>query len=207
MQLTAKTRTTLGKKNKYLRMNNELPGVIYSKDIGSISVTFPIGNFKKVYETSGRSTIIDISLDNEKSLKGLIEEIQVNPRKNEYSHVSVRAVNLNEEITAFVAFELFGESQAVKIDKGILLNITNEIEIRCLPEKLPQSIKVDISPLEKIGNTISINSIQLPEGVSLVHQGDINLIIASVIAPKEDIAKSNQADTTTTATTTGSTEK
>ncbi|MEC7080344.1 MAG: 50S ribosomal protein L25, partial [Pseudomonadota bacterium] len=62
----------------------------------------------------------------------------------------------------------------------------NEIEISCLPSKLPEYIEVDMLEVE-VGQTLHISDIALPEGVTSValsHGEDSDLSIAQVQAPR-----------------------
>ena len=60
-----------------------------------------------------------------------------------------------------------GEAVGVKSFGGLLEQLVREISIKCLPQDLPEVIKVDVSAL-KIGDSIHIKDVVLPEGVTAV---------------------------------------
>lgn len=79
-----------------------------------------------------------------------------------------------------------GEPIGVKRDAGILQHTLREIEIECLPDKIPGKIEIDISKLE-IGQSIHVRDLRFEEGVKvLTDPGDV---IVTVIAPiAEEVA-------------------
>lgn len=191
-KLKANKRELLGKKTKKLRSKGVIPGVVYSSNTPSENIELNLKDFEKLFNQAGHSTLIDINFDNIE-FKGLIDEVQTNPRTGKVSHVMINKVNLKEEITAEVPVELIGESPAVKIEKGVIVTALNEISIKCLPTDLPSKIEIDISILQAIGDSISVGQIQLPKGVKLVHEEDLENTVITVTAPQkeeiEEVAK------------------
>lgn len=88
----------------------------------------------------------------------------------------------------------------VKIGGGSIRKTLNEIEVSCLPSKLPEYIEVDMLEVD-LGTTVHLSDITLPEGVSSValsHGEDSDLSVAQVVAPRgsdEDAAPEAADDT------------
>jgi large subunit ribosomal protein L25 len=77
-------------------------------------------------------------------------------------------------------------SHGVKTQGGIVQHQETDIEVQCLPSKIPEYIEVDMLKVE-IGQIIHLSDITLPEGVSSVALAlgeDHDLAVASIIAPK-----------------------
>jgi large subunit ribosomal protein L25 len=68
----------------------------------------------------------------------------------------------------------------VKRDKGILQSLRREIEVECLPDKIPGHIKIDISGLE-IGQSLHVGALKLGEDVKILTES--SEVIANIIAP------------------------
>jgi large subunit ribosomal protein L25 len=64
---------------------------------------------------------------------------------------------------------------------GILEFSAREVEVKCLPTSIPDKIEVDISAM-KVGDTIHISDLKLPEGVVLME--DPEGVVMTVVAPK-----------------------
>jgi large subunit ribosomal protein L25 len=100
-------------------------------------------------------------------------------------HVDFQAVSLTEKIRTSVSIELFGSSPAVKDLNGLVFLNLDELEIECLPQDLPEMVRVDISGLATIGSSIHVRDINLGSAITVFD--DPNVIIAVVnLAGKEE---------------------
>ena len=82
-----------------------------------------------------------------------------------------------------------GEEDApgVKVENGIMSHSMTSVDISCLGSDLPEYISVDVSNLG-MGDSVSLGEVQMPEGVefaSTVQESDLELPVASVLAPKK----------------------
>ena len=77
-----------------------------------------------------------------------------------------------------------GEPIGVKRDGGLLQHVIREIEIECLPDKLPEHVKVDISKLE-IGQSFHVSGIDLGEDVKILTDPDE--VIVNIVAPAVEV--------------------
>jgi large subunit ribosomal protein L25 len=63
---------------------------------------------------------------------------------------------------------------------GILQHALDELEVRCLPDAIPERIDVDISALD-IGDSIHVHELVVPEGVEV--EVDADRTVCSVVPP------------------------
>ena len=89
-------------------------------------------------------------------------------------------VTLTKKMKFSIPVVTVGESSGEKAG-GILEHILREVEVECLPDKMPESIEVDVSNLE-IGDSVHVRDIRSPEGVEIITEGD--RVAISVIAPR-----------------------
>jgi large subunit ribosomal protein L25 len=59
-----------------------------------------------------------------------------------------------------------------------------QVEISCLPTKIPEFIVVDVSGLH-VGQTVHLKELTLPEGVKAVSQEDLALVTVTVVKEEE----------------------
>lgn len=161
MKLVAQKRAILGKKVKTLRQQEKLPGAVFGKETGSIPITLAREEFEKVFAEVGESTLVDVEIEGQKPLKVLISGVDVDPVSREILHANLQAVSLKDKISTQVPVEIVGEPPIVKSGQGILLTLLDEIEIACLPQDLPSEIKVDVSQLTKIGQSVTVGDLSL----------------------------------------------
>jgi large subunit ribosomal protein L25 len=73
-----------------------------------------------------------------------------------------------------------GEPIGVKRDKGILQHSLREIEVECLPDRIPGHIEVDVSEM-LTGHSVHVSDLVIPEEVKVLT--DPSEVIATLTAP------------------------
>ena len=176
--LIAQKRTILGRKVKTLRREGLIPAHVFGHKIKTEHVQVKIADFKKVYEQVGETGIIDLAVDGQKK-PVLIRNVQIHPVTDSLLHIDFYQVNLLEKVKVDVPVEIVGEALAVEKKVGVLLTPVSEIEIEALPADLPESIEVDVSKLENIGDEIRVKDLKINRTKIDVLQ-DEELVIASI---------------------------
>ena len=120
-----------------------------------------------------------------------MKDLQRHPAKKIIMHADFLRVDKNQEIVVQVPLHFINEDTCVgvKMQSGRISHQANEIEIRCLPDSLPEFIEVDMAEIE-VGQVVHLSDIKLPEGVvsvalSLGEEHDLS--IASIAAPKAEV--------------------
>ena len=150
MQLKASVRPTSGKRSRQLHREGKLAAVVYGHDTKPTSLVLDRMEFQKVFIKSGRTHLVDLVVDGERTEKVLVREIQTHPRRLGPIHVDFYQVNLEEKITVEVPVHLSGESAAVKRGDADVLQPVHALRVECLPSDIPEAFEVDITPLEEI---------------------------------------------------------
>ena len=157
-----------------------MPAVLYR---GGSSVPIKI-NSKELsgfmHATAGEQVMVDIEFSDGERRLALMKDYQVDPIKGELLHTDFFEVSLTEEIKVTVHVTTTGEPIGVKRDGGLLQHGTREIEIQCLPDRVPGHIEVDVSLLET-GKSIHVSDLPLGEGIKVLT--DAGELIATVTAP------------------------
>ena len=66
MQIQAKKRETLGKKNKYIRRGGEIPAVVFGKGMESVNISMDYNTFEKTFRQAGETDLLDVVTDKDK---------------------------------------------------------------------------------------------------------------------------------------------
>lgn len=151
-------RNLLGKKVKQLRRELVVPGNVYGVNSESQAVKFDQADFEDLYERIGETSvvylkIVDQEKDQEKEYPVLIDEVQLEPVDGQPLHVSFKEVDLTKKIEAEVPLEIIGEFD---VAEAVMVQTRNNIEVRALPNDLPDKFVVDVSILEEIGQMITL---------------------------------------------------
>lgn len=175
-----------GASRRLRRLAAMVPGIIYGGQTPPMMISIEAKLLNKLLENEAfYSHILTIDVDGQAE-KAVIKDLQRHPFKPTLLHVDFQRITGNEKISMHVPLHFIGEEIApgVKVDKGIVTHMATEIEVRCLPDFLPEFIEVNLSQL-KAGESIHISDLKLPEQVEsteLLHGND--LALASIHLPR-----------------------
>ncbi|HEY1421527.1 MAG TPA: 50S ribosomal protein L25 [Candidatus Dormibacteraeota bacterium] len=196
MQLKASTRELLGKRTRRLHRQGKLAAVVYGHNTSATPLELDRLEFQKVFLKSGRTHLVDLVVDGDRTEKVLVREIQTHPRRLGPIHVDFYQVNLQEKIEVQVPVHLVGESAAVKRGDADILQPLHSLRVECLPSDIPESFEVDISPLEEIEQELRVTDISVPKGVTVLQDPE-DLVIK--IVPKREMKVEEEVPSAETA--------
>ena len=159
-----------------------LPSVVYHSGESASPVLISTREFMRLGAMARKSQIFTLksNIENLNGKSAIVKEVQMDYVKKMPTHVDFLALNENEDVEIIIAIKFTGEAPGVKLDGGILTILTHEVTVSCLPKYIPSEFVVDISSL-KVGSSLHLRDLQLPEGVKLVDSADDTIV--SVVAP------------------------
>ncbi len=187
----AKDRKVTGKQVRALRREGRLPAVLYGHHIGSIPISLDFHEASMVLPKISSSHLVKISVEGGEQHTALVREKQRHPVTGYLIHVDFQAVSLTETLRAMVRLELVGLAPAIRDFDGVLVSQYEEIEVECLPGDLPERISVDITVLKKIGDSIHVRDLQIPESVEVLTASDEMVVIVTppAVAVQEEVVE------------------
>ena len=168
-------------KAKKLRLKNLVPAVIYGHGTENKNVMVDYNSFHKAFKAAGESTLLDLEIEGDGTVKALVKDWQVEPLSNRYTHVDFYQVNLKEKLKTEVALNFIGESPAVKEQGGSIIKTLDSVLVECLPMDLVHSIDVDVSTLKNFDDMITVKDLAVPAGIEILENADE--VIVKVEAP------------------------
>src|SRR6266508_4808120 len=183
MQLKASPRQPLGKRSRRLLREGKLPAIVYGHDTKATPITLDRLEFQKVFVKSGRTHLVDLVLDGERTEKVLVREIQTHPRRLGPIHVDFYQVSLEEQITVEVPVHLTGESAAVKRGDADVLRPIHTLRVECLPTDIPEAFEVDLTPLEEIESELRVSDLNVPKAVTVL--ADPDELVVKIVHKRE----------------------
>jgi large subunit ribosomal protein L25 len=182
--LKARKRDERGKgPARALRREGRVPAVLYGRDLDSVHLSIDALEAEQLFHSiSVDNTIVDLAVDGEKKpYQTLVREIQTHPWKASLVHVDFLRIQEGVEVDLEVPVELIGVPDGVRHQGGVLEQIIHELEIRCIPSKIPESFPLDVSELD-IGESLHVSDLALPEGVEMLT--DVGLTVCAVALPR-----------------------
>ncbi len=188
--INAKVRNDLGKgASRRLRRNADMmPAILYGAGSEPQSLMVAHREMIKAVENEALfSSILDINVDG-KTVQAILKDLQRHPARAIIMHADFLRVDQSVKIHVNVPLHFINEelSPGVKMEGGRVQHNMVEVEVSCLPGKLPEYIEVDMLE-SNLGDIIHISDLNMPEGVesvALSHGEDHDLPVASIAAPK-----------------------
>jgi large subunit ribosomal protein L25 len=180
LKLAANERTIVGKKVRQLRKQGIVPGTIYGPATDPVNVSFPYRELEVALMKAGGTNIIDIEVDGA-TYPVLARDIQRDVLRGDILHADFFAVDMNTKIRAEIPLYIVGDSPLVVARKAVLLPGPNSLTAEMLPNRLINSIEVDVSVLKEIGDTIYVKDLHLGEDVAILNDPDE--MVAKIVQP------------------------
>ena len=190
VKLSARPRSESGRNAvKQVRARGGVPAVIYGSKVKPANLEISRRDIDALLSHAvGENILVDLEIDEDgkKSNRlSLIQEVQHHPLRGVVLHVDFHAVSMTEKISADIVVESFGDPDGVKNFGGLLEQSMRTVTIRCLPQNLPEIIRVDVSAL-KIGDSIHVRDLPLPDGVEADEDADLTVFIVAEPAVVEE---------------------
>jgi large subunit ribosomal protein L25 len=195
--LNAQPREGTGKGSaRKLRAAGRVPAVIYGHGeetrMLSVDAHELVTLFSKIRV---ENTVITMNIEGEsQASQALVREVQRHAYREDVVHVDFYQIHAGEAITVEVPIRLLGNPPGVKAG-GVLQHALNEIEVRCMPDRIPTTLDVDISSLE-IGDSVHVSDIPQPEGVEFLIDAERTVcsVMAPTLAVEEEVEEAEVAE-------------
>ena len=202
MKVVAQERKEQGSgASRRLRRAGTVPGILYG---GAGEPTRIAIDHNPLYHSmrveAFHSSILDIELDG-RTERALLRDVQWHAYKPQVMHVDFMRVSADQAITVSIPFHFKNQeiSPAVKLQGALVNHVMNEIEISCLPDKLPEFIEVDLAQIST-ETAVHLSDVVFPEGVTPVLHGVTDPVVANAarVAAETDEAADEAAAATGT---------
>ncbi|HET7596567.1 MAG TPA: 50S ribosomal protein L25/general stress protein Ctc, partial [Burkholderiales bacterium] len=161
IEVTAYPRTQQGTgASRRLRGSGRVPGVIYGANKPAQPVELDQQALLRHLKLEAfHASILDMTVDGTRE-QVLLRDFQMHPWKPMVLHVDFQRIDKTKKIHMWVPLHFTNAEicPGVKTGGGVIQHVTNEIEIQCLPDDLPEYIEVDLKSLE-LGDSIHVNEL------------------------------------------------
>jgi large subunit ribosomal protein L25 len=164
--ISAEQRERVGKGSaRAARRAGLVPAVIYGDKKEPLGINMSTREITKIVHQPGIfGRLLDIEVGGKKSTV-LTRDIQFHPVSDNILHMDFLRVSGSAMVAVGVPVEFINEDLCPALKIGGVLNVVrHEIELNCPATAIPEKIIIDLDDL-KIGDSIHISAIELPEGV------------------------------------------
>jgi len=186
-KIQAKQRSGRGKNDaRRARREGLVPVTVYGGGAETISAVAPLRELAAILRTeAGRNTIFTIDVEGVGVSEVMFHDRQIDPVRGRLIHADLTRLVKGQKIEVTVPLHLVGEPFGVKEKQGVLEQIIREIDIRCEPREIPDTLEVDVTNLD-VHETLHVSDIKVAEGIEILTDGE--QVIATVGIVKEEVA-------------------
>jgi len=181
-KLSLKRRQT-GKAARKTVSDREIMGVVYGQGLETTPLVGDYRTVKKILDQAGTSRIIKLDIDGGEPIDVLVKDLDHEPVSNVLRHFDLLALKKGEKIDVEIPVVLIGEAPAAKLGH-VVHQLIDNLEVRTTPDNIPESIEVDISNLNEVGDTIHVNDLKF-EGDLEIEEGWLEQPIVKIDEVRE----------------------
>jgi len=104
----------------------------------------------------------------------VLKDVQINSVKKRLDHADFYEIRMDRELTIEIPVILKGRAEGQDAG-GDLQHPKRELKVAGLPGLIPEAVELDITSL-KVGDTLKVGDVSLPEGVRMVDHDDIVIV-------------------------------
>jgi large subunit ribosomal protein L25 len=186
-KVQAKVREGRGKNDaRRARREGMVPITVYGGGAETVAAIAPLRDLAAILRTeAGRNTIFTIDVEGVGVSEVMFHDRQIDPVKGRLIHADLTRLVKGQKIEVTVPLHLTGEPIGVREKQGVLEQIIREIEIKCEPREIPDTLEVDVSNLD-VHDVLHVSDIPVSEAVEILTDPD--QVIATVGIVKEEAA-------------------
>jgi large subunit ribosomal protein L25 len=174
------------------RREGKVPVTVYGGEGGTVAAAVPLKELAAILRSdTGRNTIFILDVEGVGPSEVMFHDRQIDPIRGRLIHADFRRLVSGEKIEVTVPLHLVGEPVGVREQQGVLEQIVREIEIRCDPRDIPESIDVDVSNLG-VHDVLHISDIPANEKIEVLATPET--VIATVGFVKEEVVEAPVAE-------------
>lgn len=191
IKLTASRRNDAGKgPSRRLRREGKSPAIAYGKEVTPLAIAVSPKELKTALSGPlGKNTVMELQIDGKDTMTVLVKQYAHHPVSREIVHADFIQIALDKPVDVQVALKLFGKCKGV-VAGGILGQVYRTLPVRCLPQKIPAILELDVTELG-LNESMKVSQLPLPEGVSVTLPAEQT--IAVVTAPDKKGAEEDAA--------------
>ena len=192
--ISASERERVGKGSaRAARRAGLVPAVIYGDKTDPVGITMEAREITKIVHQPGIfGRLLEIDVAGTKSTV-LTRDIQFHPVSDVVMHLDFLRVSQSATVAVAIPVEFINEDKCPGIKIGGVLNVVRyEVELNCPATAIPEKITIDLDGV-KIGDSIHISAIPLPEGVSPTIT-DRDFTVATLASPGGGVKNEDDED-------------
>lgn len=170
VSLEVSKRDTTGKEiAKKLRREGRVPAVVYGGHRDPVAISVDRKSVSELIQKSEhgiRSVFLLQMAGTDQQRHAMIKEVTIDPISRKMTHIDFVRVLMDETVRVTIPVHVTGTAIGVK-EGGLLDFQIRELHVECLPNAIPDSIDIDVTPLGH-HEYFRVKDLPVPEGVKVL---------------------------------------
>ncbi len=175
-EITVERRSATGKGAAHkIRATGRIPAVLYGRGHDPLNIVCDPSEVRGIVRSErGRNTILSLRWGEGEAALAMIKELQIHPLSQQIIHCDFIRISDSVPVTVYVPLRFTGKAAGVTAG-GILQPLRRKVQVRCLPDRIPTALTIDVTNLE-LGASISVKDLEVPEGIELVYKSNFPVV-------------------------------
>lgn len=168
--------------SRRLRHAGRVPGIVYGGEAKPQSIELDHNDlYQCLRKEAFYSSVLTLDIEGTQQMC-LLRDVQRHPYRQLILHVDFQRIDATHKIHQKVPLHFVNAevSPGIKLQGGMVQHVMTELDVKCLPKDLPEFIEVDLKDLEG-GHSLHVSGLKLPAGVEVVHHGEGDPVVATVV--------------------------
>lgn len=188
MNLKASQREAVGNgSSRVLRRDGKIPAILYGPNTEPIKLSIDKLELEPIFKSGAvAQKLLKLQIEGADDTRNvMIKEMQRHPVSHNLLHLDLYEVSMDHKIKVMVPVVTTGKCVGVEMG-GMLQLIRRELEVFCLPDRIPEKITIDITDLD-IGDSFHVEDLELEGEVEI--PADVNFTILTILSTKAEEEK------------------
>ncbi|MCB2146409.1 MAG: 50S ribosomal protein L25/general stress protein Ctc [Deltaproteobacteria bacterium] len=188
MNLKASQREAVGNgSSRVLRRDGKIPAILYGPNTEPIKLSIDKLELEPIFKSGAvAQKLLKLQIEGADDTRNvMIKEMQRHPVSHNLLHLDLYEVSMDHKIKVMVPVVTTGKSVGVEMG-GMLQLIRRELEVFCLPDRIPEKIIIDITNLD-VGDSFHVEDLALEGEVEI--PADVNFTILTILSTKAEEEK------------------
>lgn len=193
-------RQVRGKKNKQLRNKKQIPAIVYGLKQKNLAFSLDLKQALKFYKKEYENKIFTFQSANKdlNGLKVIRKDVDIHKINRLPIHMDFLSLDMNTPIRVHVEVVFKGTPKGVKEEGGVFNIILRSVEVECLPDKIPNSLDLDVSQLE-LNQNFHVSDLKISKDLKLITKPERTLCTVVMVAEEETPTPAESAEGATPA--------
>ena len=174
-------------KNDARRVRREglIPVTVYGGKGDTVAAVASLRELAAILRSeAGRNTIFTLEIEGVGSSEVMFYDRQIDPVRGRLMHADFQRIVKGQKIEVTVPVHLVGEPIGVREHSGFLEQLLREMEIRCEPRDIPDSIDLDVTNLG-VHDVLHVSDIPITGNIEILEEPETVVATVGIVREEE----------------------